>query len=116
MRWRLNDTKVKAQKSNTYRETTEPQHHVNAELFHAPHPSEISGGNPGSYTNIPDMDRDMMEIHPAMLSESVQFYGGINTGYRPAGGSSPSSRNSGTEQQVQEDQHMPAGYDHNYYR
>lgn len=119
MRWRLSPT-ADVQKTNTYREASEPRHIVNCEHFHAPHPSEISGGNPGSHVNAADMHRGMMEIHPATLGpqfrESTPFGQGMATGYRPAGSFSASSRNSGTEGQLQAAQNMPADNSGDYYR
>ncbi|MFJ4777421.1 hypothetical protein [Streptomyces sp. NPDC088762] len=62
----------------------------------------------------------MMQIHPAMLGsqfrKSTPFGQGMETGYRPAGSFSPSSRNGGTEGQLQAAQNMPADNSADYYR
>lgn len=113
MRWRLSDgMKLEAQKGNTYREASDPQHTVNLGYFHTGDLHEIPGYNPGAFRSDPQLGEGLHQIHPATMSESVQFYGGRNAGSRPSGSFSPSSHHS--EAALEEQQGMPAGYGDEY--
>ncbi|MFJ8213247.1 hypothetical protein [Streptomyces sp. NPDC096033] len=93
-RWRLSDTKVDVQKETRHREAEETEHSVNTDYFNTPPLHEIYGHRPGVAFSDPQINPEVQKIHTSSLHESAQFHDGRITGYRPAGSSSPSSRNS----------------------
>ncbi|MFI8928250.1 hypothetical protein ACIG3E_11320 [Streptomyces sp. NPDC053474] len=113
MRWRLNDTRIDAQKEARHIEAGQQTSPIAPEFHWHQH---IAGYEPPSFFNTPDIEPDLMEIHPATLSESVQFSGGTVAGRRPSGSFSSSSRNGPSESQPQKAQDMPHGHSGDYYR